>query len=134
MSKDKTKNVIGDFLTAAIIASGKSQTQIAEEVGYSSHNNISMLKSGKMLFPPEKIEIFAKVLSIDEGTLFRVVMQSRYPDLFNLYSRNAEVISEDEKIVLENYRKFKGKEVEDPALAKMKADEFLKNINSQSEQ
>ncbi|MEW2741532.1 helix-turn-helix transcriptional regulator [Providencia rettgeri] len=126
----KTDNIIGDFLSAAIIASGKSQSQVAEEVGYSSHNNVSMLKSGKMLFPPEKVEIFAKVLSIDEGILFRLVMQTRYPDLYALFTRNAAVLSEDERLVLESYRNFKGEEIPDKAVAKMKAEQFVKKATS----
>nr|WP_181374676.1 helix-turn-helix transcriptional regulator [Pectobacterium carotovorum]AKG47511.1 hypothetical protein pA_00071 [Pectobacterium carotovorum] len=128
MTKDN--NVIGNFLSAAILASGKSQSQVADEVGYSSHNNVSMLKSGKMLFPPEKIEIFAKVLSVDEGHLFRIVMQTRYPELYALYTRNSDVLSEDEKMVLENYRQYKGEENPDMAVAKIKADEFIKKATS----
>ncbi|CDL81070.1 helix-turn-helix domain-containing protein [Xenorhabdus szentirmaii] len=126
-----SKNVIGDFLTAAIIASGKSQAQIAEEVGYSAHNNISMLKSGKMLFPPEKIPAFAKALNLDEGVLFRVVMQTRYPDIFGIYIRNSDVLSADEAQVLNAYRKFRGSEITDSAAATMKADEFIKSGTSQ---
>ncbi|MDC9581903.1 helix-turn-helix transcriptional regulator [Xenorhabdus sp. PR6a] len=126
-----SKNVIGDFLTAAIIASGKSQAQIAEEVGYSAHNNISMLKSGKMLFPPEKIPAFAKALNLDEGILFRVVMQARYPDIFGIYTRNSDVLSADEAQVLNAYRQFRGGEIADSTVAIMKADEFIKSGISQ---
>ncbi|KMJ45141.1 hypothetical protein AB204_10625 [Xenorhabdus khoisanae] len=120
-----SKNIIGDFLAAAILASGKSQAEIAEEVGYSAHNNISMLKSGKMLFPAEKISIFAKALGIDEGVLFRIVMQTRYPEIFALYEKNARTLSQDEVKVLEAYRNFKGSDIGDTALAAMKADEFI---------
>ncbi|MCU6236733.1 helix-turn-helix domain-containing protein [Morganella morganii] len=119
-------NRIGDFLTAAILASGKPQSQIAEECGYSAHNNISMLKSGKMLFPVAKIPDFAKALNVDEGALFRIVMQTRYPEIFAMYTRNAEPITEDEKKVLEAYRKQKGGDDYDKSLAAIKADEFIK--------
>ncbi|MGJ0628258.1 helix-turn-helix domain-containing protein [Xenorhabdus bovienii] len=122
-----TKNIIGDFLSAAILASGKSQATIAEEVGYTAHNNISMLKSGKMLFPPEKIPAFSKVLHIDEGLLFRIVMQSRYPDIFAIYERHAQTLSEDEKIVLEAFRASKGSGL-DPDVAKIKANSVADSI------
>ncbi|PHM52360.1 helix-turn-helix domain-containing protein [Xenorhabdus hominickii] len=115
-----SNNIIGDFLSAAILASGKSQAAIAEEVGYTAHNNISMLKSGKMLFPPEKIPAFSKALNIDEGLLFRIVMQSRYPDIFAIYERHAQTLSEDEKVVLEAFRALKGNAI-DPDVAKIKA-------------
>ncbi|KLU17189.1 MULTISPECIES: helix-turn-helix domain-containing protein [Xenorhabdus] len=125
-----SKNVIGDFLAAAILASGKSQAKIAEEVGYSAHNNISMLKSGKMLFPVEKIHIFAKVLGIDEGVLFRIVMKTRYPEIFAMYEKNARTLSKDEVKVLEAYRNFKGADIGDVTKAAMIADEFISKATS----
>lgn len=122
-----SKNVIGDFISAAILTSGKSQSQIAEEVGYTAHNNISMIKSGKMLFPPEKITPFAKALNIDEALLFRIVMQSRYPEVFAIYERHAEILTNDEKRVIDAYRAAKGSSV-DEDVSRIKSEAAVKAI------
>ena len=61
MTTSPTARMIAD----AIEASGKTQREIAEEMGLLRPNVISMLKSGEMTMPIERIPAFSKATGID---------------------------------------------------------------------
>ncbi|OCQ54113.1 hypothetical protein Ppb6_00663 [Photorhabdus australis subsp. thailandensis] len=107
-------NKIGSFIEAAIIVSGKTQALIAKEVGYEKANNLSMIKSGKLLLPVDKVPAFAKALGVDEANLLTLVLEERYPSLLEIFKRHAEILTEDEAKVLKAYRKAKSEESLDP--------------------
>ncbi|SFE92078.1 hypothetical protein SAMN04515678_12321, partial [Roseivivax sediminis] len=55
MTDSPTARMIAD----AIEASGKSQREIASEMGYERPNVVSMMKNGDMRMPLERIPAFA---------------------------------------------------------------------------
>lgn len=80
---------------------GKSQKQIAEELGYEKPNIISMFKFGQSKVPLDKIPALAKALNVDPAFLFRLAMKQ--------YWKGAEetiaaifgtVLTENEKMVI----------------------------------
>lgn len=66
---------------------GKSQREIATEIGYDKPNMISMFKTGTAKVPLEKIPAIAKALNVDPAFLFKLAIQQYWPNL-------GEVISE----------------------------------------
>lgn len=76
----KKQITVAEYLTQQIILCGKSQTQIAKEVGFNKSNIISMIKSGSTNLPMAKIAVMSKSLGIDPIHLFKLVMQEYEPE------------------------------------------------------
>jgi transcriptional regulator with XRE-family HTH domain len=64
-----------------IDASGKTQRQIATEIGYRKPNVISMMKQGQMPVPLEKVPALAKALNVEPRALLRCALQEYDPIL-----------------------------------------------------
>jgi transcriptional regulator with XRE-family HTH domain len=79
MSKEKLPSV-AEFLRKAIELSGKTQKQIAREVGYDNPNIISLLKDGSTKLPIPKVAAFAKALNVDPRHFLVVVLTEYWPD------------------------------------------------------
>jgi hypothetical protein len=60
------------------LASTKSQREIASEVGYHRPNIISMIKTGDMKMPLDKVPLFAKALGVDVAMLMRLAMEQHW--------------------------------------------------------
>ena len=65
MPHSPTARLIAD----ALDASGKTQREVAEEVGFPRGNVISMLRSGEMRLPIERAPALARALGINEKLL-----------------------------------------------------------------
>ena len=76
---NKPKSV-ADYLNWQINLCGKKQLEIAEEVGFSKPNIITMIKQGKTKLPLDKIGKFAKAIEVDPIHLFKMCMQEYMPD------------------------------------------------------
>lgn len=68
-----------DLLARAIQSCGKSQREIAEEVGFLRPNVISMLKTGEMRLPIERVPAFAKATGTDPALLLDTAMNEYMP-------------------------------------------------------
>lgn len=98
------------YLSNAIDVSGKTQRQIAEEVGYNRPNIISMLKTGEVDLPLNKVELFAASLELDPLYLLSLVMRERHPEMYRIiWSRVGDrVVSNSERNLLEQVRNMTG--------------------------
>lgn len=98
------------YLSNAIDVSGKTQRQIAEEVGYNRPNIISMLKTGEVDLPLNKVELFAASLEVDPLYLLSLVMRERHPEMYRIiWSRVGDrVVSNSERNLLEQVRNMTG--------------------------
>jgi|SRR6056297_3611173 len=76
----RTAKLIAD----AINGSGKTQREIAAEIGLERPNVISMLKSGAMRLPIERIPALARAIGIDPGMLLEVAMQEYMPETWSV--------------------------------------------------
>ncbi|SFE95985.1 hypothetical protein SAMN04515678_1371, partial [Roseivivax sediminis] len=63
----------------AIEASGKSQREIATEMGYERPNVVSMMKNGDMRMPLERIPAFAAATGVDAELMLRTAMLEYMP-------------------------------------------------------
>ena len=90
MTYSPTARLIAD----AIDASGKTQREIAEEVGFPRGNVISMLRSGEMRLPIERAPALARALGIDEKLLISTAMTEYMPETWNVISGAAPAFPE----------------------------------------
>ena len=84
MSKDKESKIIVEsavarFLTDAINRSSKTQLEIAQEVGFSKPNMITMVKQGRTKMPITKVKLMADALDIDPKYLLRLCFEEYQP-------------------------------------------------------
>lgn len=71
---------VAEFITHQIRVSGKSQVEIASEMGYDKPNIITMFKQGRTRIPLDKVGPLAKALGIDPALLLKKVMGEYMPD------------------------------------------------------
>jgi transcriptional regulator with XRE-family HTH domain len=80
MTAIESKETVAEFITRHIKTSGKSQVEIARELGYPKPNIITMFKQGKTPIPLSKVGALAKSLGIDPALLLKKVMGEYMPD------------------------------------------------------
>jgi len=77
------------LIAEAIDASGKTQREIANKIGFERPNVVSMLKSGEMRMPIERIPAFSKATGIDPHLLTRAAMMEYMPETWSVISSMA---------------------------------------------
>lgn len=84
MAYDPTMDYVHEYLEFLIERSGKTQSQIAEEVGYDRPNFITMLKQGRSKIPLDKVPALAKALKTDPAFLLWMCMRDYHPTLMQV--------------------------------------------------
>lgn len=74
-----TRMTVAERLAKAIAQSGKSQREIATEVGYTRPNVLGMMKHGETKIPLEKAPLLAKACGLDPADFTRHAMQEYMP-------------------------------------------------------
>lgn len=93
------------YIDSLITISPKSQATIAKEVGYKNANNLSLIKSGKIPLPVDKVRALAVALDADPVRLMLMVLEERHPELLEFFREEGTApLSADEKRVLEAFR------------------------------
>lgn len=103
-----------EFLEKAIDLSGKTQREIALEVGYDKPNVLSMMKKGTTKIPVEKVPALARATGVDPAQMLRIVMTEYNPDVWAVIVSvmNNEPLSDEEKQIIADHR-AKTESVED---------------------
>lgn len=103
----KPKITVAQYLSAQIDMSGKSQKQIAEEIGYPKPNVITMFKQGATKLPVNKVYPMARALNVDPLYLMRLVMKEYLPETWDALEQimGQHMTSEGEREVVEIFRK-----------------------------
>jgi len=105
------KPTVAEYLAAQIALSGKTQTDIAREVGYERGKNIvNMIKQGVTKLPINKVSLFAKALGVDPLHLLRLTLSEYMPDTWAAIDEIAgrALMTESEQRLLEVVRKTAG--------------------------
>lgn len=120
----KTKSV-AEYVTNQINACGKSQIQIAEEVGFEKPNVITMIKQGKTKVPVSKIGSMANALEVDPIFFLKLCMQEYMPDFLDTIVSITEqpIITANELELIKAVRAING---DDPKLGSTTARAELK--------
>lgn len=85
MTTQKTKRItVAEYLSGAIGLSGKTQREIALEVGYENPNVLTLMKQGKTKLPINKVQAMARALGVDPVNLLRIVMSEYMPEAWEV--------------------------------------------------
>ena len=101
------KPTVAEYLAAQIAISGKSQADIAREVGYDRSNVVNMMKQGTLKLPIAKVGPVAQALGVDPVHLLRLTLSEYMPDTWAAIDEIAgrTLITENEQRILEVIRK-----------------------------
>ncbi len=69
-------------------SSGKTQRQIAMELGYLKPNIITMFKQGTTRVPPDKVALLASSLRADPDELLRLWFETYEPHMLPILERH----------------------------------------------
>lgn len=97
---------VAQFLTRAIKASGKTQSEICADIGYLKPNIITMFKQGKTKVPLDKVGLLAMSLELDARGFFRMVLGEYMPETLRAIEpyMTIEGMTPQETLLLETYR------------------------------
>lgn len=71
---------VAEYIAGQINLSGKSQAEIAKDIGFAMPNMITMLKKNATKLPIDKIGKLSKSLGVDSVHLYKMCMAEYYPD------------------------------------------------------
>ena len=101
----RNKGQTADFLAEAISLSGLRHKDVAERAGFSKPNVISMMLSGDMKVPLERIPALATALNVDEGELLSNVLQEDFPEVWEIVRDNfVGMLTPGEDDILRTFR------------------------------
>lgn len=98
---------IAEYISQQIAFCGKSQKDIAEEMGYTKPNIITMFKQGKTKIPVNKVPAFAKAIGVDQIHMLRLVMNEYMEDTWGVIELllGGNLLSASERSVIDLLRK-----------------------------
>lgn len=71
------------FMTAAMLTCGKTQAQVAKEIGFENANNISLIKSGRAHLSIDKVIPFAKSVGAPPDDFMMMFLSERQPEVYD---------------------------------------------------
>lgn len=106
MSTETTTNNVAQFLTQALASSGKTQREIAQELGYENANIITMFKQGLTKVPLAKAGSLAKALDVDPVFFFKLLLREYAPETLSAIEEFFETsfLTKSEQNLLGSYR------------------------------
>ena len=111
MTKIATKPMrVADYLAQQITLCGKSQRDIAFEVGYENANIITMMKQGHTKIPIVKVGAFARALEVDPAYLLRLVCMEYMPETWAAIedALDGPILTRNERLFIQEYRRRTG--------------------------
>tara|TARA_B110000037_G_scaffold212300_1_gene264923 strand:- start:2644 stop:3063 length:420 start_codon:yes stop_codon:yes gene_type:complete len=100
---------VADYLNAQIDMCGKSQKEIADELGYTKPNIITMFKQGITKVPVHRAPAIAKAIGVNESKFLRMVMAEYMPEALEAVERHMSgLLVESEREILSVYREAVG--------------------------
>lgn len=101
---------VADYVSHQIILSGKSQKDIADELGYDKPNIITMFKQGKTKVPINKVPEFAKVLGVDPIHFLRIALLEYSPSTWEVIEEvvGRSIVTENEMRIIKIVRDTSG--------------------------
>lgn len=93
---------VAKYISQQLVMCGKSQIEVANEIGYDNPNVITMFKQGKTKLPIVKVKLLAKSLAVDPVFLLKLVMTEYMPDTWDVVSEilGGSIVTESEERIL----------------------------------
>ncbi len=107
MAMERKKVTVAEFVAKQIDACGKSQRDIATEIGYENANVITMFKQGLTKVPLTKVGPFARALGVDPVFFLRLVMNEYAPETWTAIESilNDAMLTGNERELINGYRR-----------------------------
>lgn len=104
--KEAQKMSVARFLSEHVALSGKTQTEIANHLGYPKGNIITMFKNGSTPLPINKVGPMAEILEVDATHLLSLVMSEYYEQSWEAIKGifNRPVLTDNEMLVINMMR------------------------------
>lgn len=101
-----TRNpAVATYLANQLEVCGKTQVEVAEELGYQRPNIITMFKQGKTKIPISVAPRLAKAIGVDPNFFLRMVMNEYMPEVLAAIDESmGHLASEHEAKILEIIR------------------------------
>lgn len=94
-----------DYIAQLIEITGKTQREIAQDMGYDRPNLITMFKQGSTKVPIEKVPVLAKSLGVDPAVLLARAMQEYMPETLRVIQQvMGYTVTENEYEIVEAVR------------------------------
>jgi hypothetical protein len=109
--KKETKSLVAAFIAERMKEINKPQKDIAAECGWPKPNVITMLKTGQMKVPLDKVGVLAKALRVDPAYLFWLTLSEYAADTLEalvVSMRGSIVLNPYERRVVQAYRDLVG--------------------------
>lgn len=107
MREPMKKPTVAELLTRKIGESGKTQKEIAIEIGYENPNIITMFKTGDTKLPLPVVGPMARALAIDPVYLLKLVMSEYMPETYLAveHALGATILTDNERELLDEFRR-----------------------------
>ena len=101
---------VAEYLAQQIVLSGKSQKDIAREVGYEKPNVITMMKQGATKIPIVKVGPLARALDVDPAYFLRLVLSEYMPETWAAIEETLDgtILTRNELLLIREYRRRTG--------------------------
>lgn len=99
----KSRVSVAQFLEQQIAVCGRTQREIAKDLGYENPNIITMFKTGQTKVPVNKAAQFARAIGVDPVFFLKLVMSEYTPDAWETIEQVLglnKVASDDELALL----------------------------------
>ncbi len=104
-TKQQTQSPTAQFFERALSFSTSTQREIAKQAGFPMPNTISMMKSGQMKVPIERIPALAKAMGVDPSDFLVSALMEYQPEVWEVLKQTLGVhINSAEKDLVLLYR------------------------------
>lgn len=98
---------VAEFIDWAIKRSGKTQRELAREIGFDRPNIVSMIKTGETKLPLDRVPAVAQALEVDPAYLMRLALCEYEPELFAIIIHHVgKPLTRNEQAIVECYRRI----------------------------
>lgn len=104
-AKQQTQSPTAQYFERAISFSTATQREIAKQAGFPMPNTISMMKSGQMKVPIERIPALAKAMGVDPSDFLVSALMEYHPEVWEVLKQTLGIhINSAEKDIIILYR------------------------------
>jgi hypothetical protein len=104
----KVRLSVAQYIEQQVAICGRSQKEIADEIGYPNANIITMFKKGLTKVPLPKVGVLAKALGVDPAFMMRLVMGEYMPETWEALEQifgTEKFVTADELALIKFLRK-----------------------------
>lgn len=103
VKRDAPGAPVATYIYPFVKTSGISNNELGKLVGYSSHSNMSMVRSGLAKLPVKKANALAEALHINNKHEFGLlVAENNYPEEVDVLKQMGVIVDKKERLILDS--------------------------------